>query len=60
MVQRKGYYLSNGSTYHLATNGAAEYLVHIFKQSYEEIKSSTQEFLLQYQCTPLDSGYTPS
>ena len=53
-----------GASYHPATNGAAERLVQTFKHSVKKSsllpKNALQEFLMQYRCTPLDSGSKPS
>ena len=53
-----------GAPYHPATNGAAEHMVQTFKQALSKStlspKAALQEFLMQYQRTPLAEGYSPS
>ena len=53
-----------GAPYHPATNGAAECLVQTFKQALSKSslppRAALQEFLMQYQRTPLAEGYSPS
>ena len=53
-----------GAPYHPATNGAAERLMHTFKQSLKKSdrapKDALQDFLRNYRRTPLSTGYSPS
>ena len=53
-----------GASYHPATNAVAECLIQTFKKSLRKSKltprEALQDFLIQYQRTPLLSGYSPS
>ena len=51
-----------GAPSHSDTNGAAERLVQFFKQSLKKSKLppriALQEILMQYRCTPLNTGFS--
>jgi len=53
-----------GAPYHPATNGGAERLVQTFQQALKKSdkapKDALQDFLRNYRCTPLSTGYSPS
>ena len=62
--KERGIFHLTGAPYHAATNGAAERLIQTFKQAIRKSvlppRRALQEFLMQYQRTPLASGYSPS